>query len=333
MGSEILITGAAGFIGSHLAEALVARGADVVGVDSLDPAYDPAVKRDNLSALEGSPRFTLETVDIRDQDALEAVVARTRPATIVHLAARAGVRASLAEPQAYVDVNVRGTVNLLEAARTSGVGHVVFGSSSSVYGDATTPPFREDDPADRPASPYAATKRSGELACHAVHHAYGIDVTCLRFFTVYGPRQRPEMAIHRFARLLEEGRPLPIFGDGSSRRDYTYVGDIVDGIVTAADRPDGFQVYNLGTTASTGLRDLAGLLAAKLDRPLAIEELPFQAGDVPATLADIGRAHARLGYEPTVGIDEGLDRFVAWFRDPRRRRAAEPAPTTAGPRP
>jgi UDP-glucuronate 4-epimerase len=329
VGSEVLVTGAAGFIGSHLAEALVARGDRVVGIDNFDPAYDPELKRDNLAALLGHPRFTLETVDLRDPVALADAVARAAPTTIVHLAARAGVRSSLNEPGTYVDVNVRGTVHLLEAARTTGVDHLVFGSSSSVYGDAE-PPFREDGPADRPASPYAATKRSGELLCHAYHDAYGIDVTCLRFFTVYGPRQRPEMAIHSFARLLEAGLPVPIFGDGTSRRDYTFVSDIVGGIQAAVDRPDGFEVYNLGTTDSTGLRQLVDLLADRLGVAPLVDELPFQPGDVPATLADIGRARQHLGYEPTVAIDVGLDRFVDWFRDPDRRRSTELAPTVPG---
>ena len=316
MGPDVLITGAAGFIGSHLAEALVAEGRTVAGLDNFDPSYDPAQKRRNLSGLSTEPGFTLETVDIRDRDALQEVMDRLRPRTVVHLAAQAGVRKSLLEPALYVDVNIGGTVNLLEAVRTTGASHLVFGSSSSVYGASTRMPFREDDPADRPSSPYAASKRSGELSCFAFHHAYDTPVTCLRFFTVYGPRQRPEMAIHKFARRLAAGVPVQLYGDGTSRRDYTFVADIVGGVIAALDRPDGFQVYNLGTTASTGLRELIDLLGTRLDVTPQVEELPFQIHDVPETLADISRARDRLGYHPVTGIDAGLDRFVEWFRSP-----------------
>jgi UDP-glucuronate 4-epimerase len=219
------------------------------------------------------------------------------------------------DPQLYDDVNVRGTTNLLDFAARYGIGHFVFGSSSSVYGATSPVPFKESGPADRPSSPYASTKRSSEMACYAYHHLHGMDVTCLRFFTVYGPRQRPEMAIHKFTRLIDQGMQVDIYGDGTSRRDYTYIADIVDGVIRAADRPNGYQIYNLGTTSTIALTDLVSLISQSLGRPALCQMLPAQPGDVPITYADISEARSALGYEPTTPIESGVPRFVMWYRE------------------
>jgi UDP-glucuronate 4-epimerase len=315
----VLVTGGAGFIGSHVVEALLARGDSVVVLDNFDSHKGAAVKAANLAAVKGHPRFTLIEGDIRDAAALERVAEHGRFGAIIHLAARAGVRPSIVEPLVYDDVNVRGTSAMLEFARHHCDGHFVFGSSSSVYGATSRAPFSEDEPADRPSSPYAATKRSSELTCYAHHHLYGMDISCLRFFTVYGPRQRPEMAIHKFTRLIDQGREIDIYGDGQSARDYTFIGDIVDGIVRCLDRPNGYRIFNLGTTAVTPLLGLATLIASLLERPLKVRHLPDQAGDVPLTFADISRAREELGYAPSTPIEVGLPTFVAWYRHANRQ--------------
>ncbi len=313
----ILVTGAAGFIGSHLVERLLERGREVVGIDCFDDFYDPAVKRRNLRRARECDRFTLVEADIRDAGALRALPGGIR--TIVHLAARAGVRPSIAEPILYQDVNVRGTQELLEYAREAGISRLVFGSSSSVYGNAEKAPFSEEDPVDRPISPYAATKRAGELLCHTYHHLFGIGVMALRFFTVYGPRQRPDLAIHKFARLMAEGRPIPRYGDGTSRRDYTYIDDILQGvegaIVHLAAHPGVYEVVNLGESRTVELSRLIRLLADAMEVDPIIEPHPPQPGDVDRTYADISKARRLLGYEPTTPIEEGIPRFVEWFRD------------------
>jgi UDP-glucuronate 4-epimerase len=322
--SRILVTGAAGFIGSHLVDRLLARGDAVVGLDSFDPFYDPAIKRRNLRGALASSAFRLIEADLREKAALAAAVASARPDAVVHLAAQAGVRPSIQKPQLYVDVNVTGTLHLLEAMVAAGCRRLVFGGTSSVYGAGSTPPFREEDAADRPVSPYAATKRAAELLCHAWHALHGLRVTVLRFFTVYGPRQRPEMAIHKFARLMLAGRPVPLFGDGRSVRDYTYVDDILDGAVKGLDHDEGFGVYNLGESRAHALADLVTLLAKELGVTPKVERQPDQPGDVPATCADITRARRVLGYDPRVPLEEGIRRFVAWLR-------AEPAAGGATP--
>jgi len=313
---RVLLTGVAGFIGSHLAERLLARGHAIVGLDNFDPFYDPAIKQRNLAAVGGHPRFELVRGDIRDEGLVKALLDRApRVDLVCHLAALAGVRPSLAEPGRYASVNVGGTLSLLEACRRHGVARLVFASSSSVYGARSEVPFRESDPAVRPASPYAATKRAGELLCATYADLYGLETTCLRFFTVYGPRQRPEMAIHKFTRLLAAGTPVPLFGDGSSARDYTYVDDIIDGTVAAVERPrPGFTIYNLGGSQATSLARLVELIAAALGTTAAVERLAMQPGDVPITYADVALAGRDLGYTPKVPIDEGITRFVEWFR-------------------
>jgi UDP-glucuronate 4-epimerase len=315
---KVLVTGGAGFIGGHLCQRLLDRGDDVVCVDSFDSFYDPAIKRGTAAALARSPRFRLLEGDIRDLAGLERELAGRGVETIVHLAARAGVRPSIEDPVLYTQVNVEGTMAMLELARRLGVRPFVFGSSSSVYGDTTAVPFREDEPAATPISPYAASKRAGELLCHAYAHLHGLAVVCLRFFTVYGPRQRPDLAIHKFARLMAAGEPIPFYGDGSTRRDYTYVDDIVQGIegaiAYAAGRPASFELFNLGESDTVPLARLVELLGAAMGITPALERLPAQPGDVERTYADISRARAMLGYTPRVRIEEGIPRFVEWFR-------------------
>ena len=310
----VLVTGAAGFIGSHAVERLLARGECIVGLDNFDTFYDPAIKRENLVAASRDPRFTLVEGDIRDAALLDALFARQPVRAVIHLAARAGVRPSVEQPALYADVNVRGTTVVLEAARRAGVPKVVYASSSSVYGGNTKVPFSEDDPVDHPVSPYAATKKATELVASVYHHLYGIDTIGLRFFTVYGPRQRPEMAIAAFTRWIAEGRPVPVFGDGSALRDYTYIDDIIDGVLGALDRGRGDRVYNLGESETTSLLELVRRIGDALGREPRIEFRPAQPGDVPTTYADIARARRELGYHPTVKVAEGIPRFVAWTR-------------------
>jgi UDP-glucuronate 4-epimerase len=310
--SPVLITGGAGFIGSHLAVRLLAAGQRVRVLDNLDPFYDVGIKRKNLeaAAAAGRERFEFHEGDIRDAAACARAVAGA--GVVVHLAALAGVRPSIQQPSRYLDVNVTGTMTLLEQIRDPATA-VVFGSSSSVYGGNTKVPFAESDPVDRPVSPYAASKKAGEVVCHAWHHLRGNRVTCLRFFTVYGPRQRPEMAIHQFARLITDGRPLPFFGDGSSRRDYTYVDDIVDGILGAMRCERPYAIYNLGGAACTSLAELVGLLERALGRRAELQRLPDQPGDVPVTYADVSLAARELGYRSAVPLALGIEKFCAWY--------------------
>lgn len=312
----ILVTGAAGFIGSHLVERLLADGRSVVGLDCFDDFYDPAVKRENLASVLERPDFRLIEGDIRDADLLGAELPDSVDC-IVHLAARPGVRPSIEQPLLYQDVNVRGTQVLLEHARDRGVKRFVFGSSSSVYGNSSEVPFSEEDPVARPISPYAATKRQGELICHAYHHLFGLGIVALRFFTVYGPRQRPDLAIHRFTRLLSEGRPIQQYGAGSTSRDYTYVDDIVQGIVGAVryleEVADAYEIVNLGESVPVELSRLIDLIADALGVVPEIEHLPPQPGDVERTFADIAKARRLLAFEPRVDIEEGIRRFVDWY--------------------
>ena len=314
---RLLLTGAAGFIGSHLAARLLRQGHEVVGLDNFDPFYDPALKERNVAALVDQPGFTLRRGDIRDEALVADLCGRDGGfASVVHLAALAGVRPSLAQPQRYADVNVRGTLALLEACRAHGIERFVFASSSSVYGAHSPVPFREADPAVRPASPYAATKRAGELCCSTYSDLYGLDTCALRFFTVYGPRQRPEMAIHAFTRLIAAGKPVPFFGDGQSARDYTFIDDIIDGVVAAVERqPAGATIYNLGGSRTTTLARLVELIGAALRREPILDRRPDQPGDVPITYADVTRAGCDLGYAPKVPLEEGIARFVAWLRE------------------
>ncbi|HVR11526.1 MAG TPA: NAD-dependent epimerase/dehydratase family protein [Thermoanaerobaculia bacterium] len=371
MPSHVLVTGGAGFIGSHLTRRLLARGDRVTVLDDFNDFYDPARKRRNVARLmaeqpaavaaasagaaragtgaggppgSGDPgdpgdpggpgsRHRLELVegDIRDAALVDRLFAGSGFDAVVHLAARAGVRPSLREPVLYEDVNCVGTLRLLEAARRHGPRLFVFGSSSSVYGINTKVPFAEDDEVNQPISPYATTKRSGELLCYNYHHLYGLRVACLRFFTVYGPAQRPEMAIHKFTDLLARGEPVPIFGDGSSRRDYTYVDDIVDGIEATLALAPGFEILNLGGADTTSLQDLVLWLAAELAVEPRFEYLAAQPGDVPITYADVAKAARLLGYSPKVPIREGLRRFVRWYREQEVAAAAAPSQLLTDP--
>jgi UDP-glucuronate 4-epimerase len=317
--ASILVTGGAGFIGSHLVEALLRQGLDVVVLDSFDEFYPREIKERNLESLKGRPGFALVEGDIRDEALVEKVFT-TRPiGIVVHLAARAGVRPSIQHPVLYSDVNVTGTAVLLEACRKHGVAKFIFGSSSSVYGNNSKLPFSEKDDVDRPISPYAATKRAGELLCATYHELYRLNVFALRFFTVYGPRQRPEMAIHKFARLIDRGLPVPRFGDGSTRRDYTYITDIINGLLRAIERVQGFEIINLGGSQTTRLDELIAHLETHLEQKALIEEGPGQPGDVVATYADVDKARRLLGYEPEVAVGEGIGRFVEWYRSMRVR--------------
>ena len=309
---RVVVTGGAGFIGSHLAEALLARGDRVTILDSFTDFYDPRLKRANLDEVARTGRVELVEGDIRDRGVVASALAHAD--AVVHLAAMAGVRPSIEDPALYVAVNLDGTANLLQAAAKAGIKTFVFASSSSVYGNNTKVPFHEDDPVDHPISPYAATKRAGELLVHTFHHLYGMDTPCLRYFTVYGPRQRPEMAIRRFAECMVRGQPIPVLGDGSSRRDYTFVSDIVAGTLAALDRGRAFRIYNLGESATTTLCRLVELLEANLGVRATIDRRPAAPGDVEETFADIGRARRELGYAPSVPVEEGLSRFARWIR-------------------
>jgi UDP-glucuronate 4-epimerase len=315
---KVLVTGGAGFIGGHLCQRFLDRGDSVVCVDTFDTFYDPAIKRATVEGLARSPGFRLVEADIRDLPRLEVELRAGEVDAVVHLAARPGVRPSIEDPLLYSRVNVEGTVSMLELARRLEVKAFVFGSSSSVYGDSSPVPFREDAPVAAPISPYAATKRAGELLCHAYSHLRGMAVVCLRFFTVYGPRQRPDLAIHKFARLMAAGEPIPFFGDGSTRRDYTYVDDILQGIEGAVSyaraHPGCFEIFNLGESDTVSLSRLVELLGAALGVEPVLRRLPAQPGDVERTFADISRARDMIGYAPRVRIEEGIPRFVEWFR-------------------
>jgi UDP-glucuronate 4-epimerase len=314
-----LITGAAGFLGSSLTDRLVSMGEEVVGLDSFDPFYDRTIKEANLVGARSSGCFSLVEGDIRDGEILDSL-----PDTIdnvVHLAALAGVRPSIENPQAYCSVNEGGTWSVLAWAKRRGIKNMVFASSSSVYGNCPKAPFHEDMFVGAPISPYAATKRAGELACHTHHHLDGLSLVAARFFTVYGPRQRPDLAIHKFARLIRDGRPIPVFGDGSSSRDYTYVDDIVDGILQARAFVRGssdpvFEIVNLGESRTVTLSEMINVVGDEMGESPEIERLPMQPGDVSRTLADVSKARRLIGYEPSTDFRAGIRRFLEWFDTP-----------------
>jgi UDP-glucuronate 4-epimerase len=315
--TRVLVTGAAGFIGSHLVEALARRGDEIVGIDNFDPFYPRAMKEANLTEMGQLPGFTFCEQDMLD---VEAVTRLLTPDTVlVHLAAKAGVRPSIADPIGYARANVTGTAAVLEAARRVGASRIVFGSSSSVYGDSTPVPFREDAVAVEPVSPYAATKRAGELLLHSIAPIYRFQGVSLRFFTVYGPRQRPDLAIHAFARKMVEGRTLTLFGDGTQARDYTYCDDIVAGVLSAVawteTAPVGVETFNLGGNRSIPTEGMVREIANALGIEPRIEWAPMQPGDVQRTAADLSKSGAKLGYAPQMPFPEGIRRFVAWFRE------------------
>jgi UDP-glucuronate 4-epimerase len=323
---SILVTGAAGFIGSHLSERLVGAGHRVIGLDNFCDFYDPNAKRANIESLLTGDAFDLIEADIRDADAVHAACAAHAPSFIVHIAAMAGVRPSIADPALYTRVNLDGTVHLLDAAVKHGVGKFIFASSSSVYGNNEKTPFAEDDPVNDPISPYAATKRAGELLCHTYWHLHRLPITCLRFFTVFGPRQRPDLAISRFLHCVAEDRPIPMYGDGSTSRDYTYIDDIINGVTAAIDRGDRFRIYNLGGSDPVTLRTMIDTIEQVTGRTARIDQQPMQPGDVNRTFADVRRAQEELGYVPRTGLAEGIARQWAWMQQRTNRLAAGAMP-------
>ncbi len=313
---NVLVTGGAGFIGSHLCERLLREGAHVVCLDNFDSFYDPNIKIKNVGGLvrKFPGQFELTAGDIRNREQLQEAFRKTPFDLVVHLAARAGVRPSITDPLLYQDVNIRGTIVLLESCKEFGLKDFIFASSSSVYGENRKVPFSEDDFDVQPISPYGATKRAGELLCYAYHHLFGMYIACLRIFTAYGPRQRPEMAIHKFTRLIDQGGKIPMYGDGSSKRDYTYIDDLVDGILATIHHHKGFEIYNLGESRTTSLMELIGLIEEALGKKASVDWLEPQAGDVSLTYADVSKARRILGYEPKVDMKEGIKRFVEWYK-------------------
>jgi len=310
---KILVTGGAGFIGSHLVAALLGRGDVVAVVDDFNDFYDPSLKRANVEVHLDEASFTLCELDIRDSSALSAAVISFAPDVICHLAARAGVRPSMDDPALYEEVNSHGTLNMLEAARRSGCANFVFASSSSVYGINSKAPFSEDDPAVRPISPYAATKRAGELLCHTYSHLYGLPVTCLRFFTVYGERGRPDMAVAKFTRLIHDNRPIEVYGDGEALRDFTFISDIIAGVVAAIDTPRAYEIINIGGSRTEKLSTLISLIEENLGVKARINYTDPVPGDVPLTYADVSKAAELLDFTPRVSLAEGVARYVKWF--------------------
>jgi UDP-glucuronate 4-epimerase len=311
---NILVTGAAGFIGSHVCEYLINSGYSVFGLDNFDPYYDIRVKEHNLSQLSQNDRFQFYRADIRDSKALTHMFSNSKIEVVIHLAAKAGVRPSIESIEEYYDVNVNGTITMLEAMRKNGVRKMLFASSSSIYGNNSVVPFSETAQVDHPISPYASTKKSGELLCHVFHHLYNFDITCLRFFTVYGPRQRPDLAIHKFTRLIDEGKPIPFYGDGSTGRDYTFINDILDGIIGAFKNLNGFNIYNLGGSNVISLSKLVEIIESTLGKKAILEKMPLQPGDVIQTFADISKANKEFGYNPQTKIEAGIKQFIDWYQ-------------------
>lgn len=311
---NILLTGGAGFIGSHVTRALLERGDRVAVIDNFNEFYDPNQKESNVEEFLQNDDFTLFRADITDSDAVDKIVQKTQPELLVHLAARAGVRPSIQNPELYYQVNVMGTVNLLEACRKNNVQRVVFASSSSVYGKQKKIPFSEDDFTENPISPYAATKRGAENICYSYSRLFGLKISCLRFFTVYGPAGRPDMAPYLFTKWIDEGTPVKRFGDGTTKRDYTYVDDIVAGVLAACDNPFDYEIINLGNNKPEVLNDLISAIESILGKKAIIQELPEQPGDVPITYADISKAKRLLNYEPKSSLEQGMERFIKWYK-------------------
>ena len=319
LAAKILVTGGAGFIGSHLVDGLLKEGREVTVLDDFNDYYEPGIKRANVREHLKHKNYELVEGDIRDRTLLTDLFQKRGIGRVVHLAARAGIRASLSEPLIYEDVNVRGLINLLEVSFRAGIEQFIFGSSSSVYGCGMVVPFREEQTLSEPISPYAATKRAGELFLHVYHHLYKVPVTILRFFTVYGPRQRPEMAIHKFARLIYKEEQIPVFGDGSSKRDYTYISDIIGGVMVALKKVFAFETFNLGSSVAIELRRLIYLLEKETGKKAKAKYLPPQPGDAEVTCADVGKAQKLLGYKPAIEIEEGIARFIRWYREENER--------------
>lgn len=311
---NIIVTGGAGFIGSHLCGILLDEGHNVICIDNFNEFYDPSIKRNNISEFILDNKFDLKEGDILDKIFLEKVFTERVIDFVIHLAAMAGVRNSILKPEQYYNVNVNGTLNILEAMKQHNVKNLIFASSSSIYGNNKKVPFSESDSVDSPISPYAATKKAGELLCYTYHHLYNFNITCLRFFTVYGNRQRPDLAIYKFTKALFENKPIPFYGDGSTRRDYTHVSDIVHGILNAIKENTGYSIYNLGESQTISLNELLKLIEINTGQKAILDMLPMQAGDVNQTFADISKAKAELAYAPKVTIEEGIKDFVQWYR-------------------
>jgi len=322
-----IISGASGFIGSHLSEALLQRRTKIINIDNFNDYYDPQIKRNNVRETReflnnnrlSEDQYIVEEGDIRDIDFLNRVFEQHKVDAVVHLAACAGVRPSIQDPVLYTDVNINGTVNLLEMCKKYNVKQFVFASSSSVYGNNEKVPFSEEDVVDYPISPYAATKKAGELLCHTYHSLYNINMACLRFFTVYGPRQRPDLAIHKFTKLISKGKPIPYYGDGSTERDYTYIEDIIDGVVKAlewaGEGKGKYEVFNLGESNTIRLSRMVAAIEDALGKKAIINQLPMQPGDVNRTFADISKAKRILGYQPKWHFEDGIAQFVRWFKE------------------
>jgi UDP-glucuronate 4-epimerase len=311
---KIAITGVAGFIGSHLGEKLISLGHEIIGIDNFDPFYPKKFKESNLAILEKSDKFYFHEADIRNKQSLKDIFNTYSIDLVVHLAAKAGVRPSIEQIAEYYQVNIDGTVNLLECMREANVTKLVFASSSSVYGNNEKVPFSETDFVDNPISPYAATKKGGELLCHVYYSLYKFDINCLRFFTVFGPRQRPDLAIHKFTRLIDQGKAIPFFGDGSTARDYTYVDDIVSGILCAINNLKGFNIYNLGESRVIKLDELILFIEKALNKKAILDKQPLQPGDVQKTFADITKARTEIGYSPAYDFETGIKQFVDWYK-------------------
>lgn len=316
---NILVTGAAGFIGSHVCEHFIRLNNYVIGIDNFDDFYSVKFKQLNIAELQGNQKFQFHKVDIRDGIALNLIFSSNQIDIVIHLAAKAGVRPSMDLIAEYYDVNVNGTVSLLETMRNHKVKKMLFASSSSIYGNNPKVPFSETDRVDNPISPYASTKKSGELLCYVYSHLYKFDITCLRFFTVFGPRQRPDLAIHKFTRLIDEGKPIPFYGDGSTSRDYTYIDDIVNGIDCALNHLDGYRTYNLGESQVINLKTLVRTIENSLGIKAIINQLPMQHGDVNITFADISKSKAEIGYNPKYDFEIGIRNFVEWYNINKKR--------------
>ena len=310
---NILVTGAAGFIGSHVCEHFIETNHCVTGIDNFDDFYSAELKNLNLTKLYKDNKFQFQKIDIRDSKGLNSIFDSYKIDIVIHLAAKAGVRPSMDSIAEYYDVNVNGTVSLLECMRSHGVKKMIFASSSSIYGNNKKVPFSETDTVDNPISPYAATKKSGELLCHVYSHLYEFDITCLRFFTVFGPRQRPDLAIHKFTRLIDIGKPVPFYGDGSTSRDYTYVDDIVNGIKCAVNYLNGYRIYNIGESKVINLKSLVETIELILGKKAILNYLPMQQGDVDKTYADISKAKEEIGYDTKYDIEIGLREFIEWY--------------------
>lgn len=315
MNKKILITGAAGFIGSSLADSLLQGNSRVMGIDNFDPFYDRKIKENNIAGARRNAGYQFCEGDIRDMNFIESCFSDFKPDIIVHLAAKAGVRPSINDPKAYYDVNVSGTLNILEMMKKKKIDKMIFASSSSVYGNNEKVPFKETDNVDYPISPYAATKKAGELLCHTFHYLYGIDIFCLRFFTVYGPRQRPDLAIHKFTKAILQGEEIPLYGDGTSSRDYTYIDDIIWGIKGAINKVNGFEIINLGESNPVSLIHLVKLLEKCTGLKANFKYLPMQQGDVIRTFADITKARSMLHYGPIIDVETGVENYVKWFKE------------------